>query len=326
MRREDLRPGPVRSINMSAIGDALTDPSLEPPVNALVCWNSNPARVAPDAGKVREGLRRDDLFCVVLEQFMTDTSRYADVVLPVTTQLEHLDAVGSWGHHYLTYNEPAIAPRGATKPNTEVFRLLAAALGFDDPCFRDTDDELLASALAMSPFVDAGALRERGWVKVDAGQAAAPHANGGFGTLDGKMSLLARYDPPAEVGDDALAARFPFALLTPKTHFFLNSTFANQSRQRTAQGEPFVAVHPDDAAPLAINDGQRVRVWNNRGSFEVAAKVTEDVRPGVLVAPMGWWARDHTDELGPQATTSQRLTDAGAAPTFNDNRVAIAPA
>ena len=142
LQREDLRPGPVRTINMSQLGQALTDPALDPPVKALVCWNSNPAAIAPDQERVLEGLGRDDLFVVVLEQFMTDTAARADVVLPATTQLEHRDVLFSWGHHYLTWNEPAIAPLGEAKPNTETFRLLAARLGFGDPCFSETDEQL----------------------------------------------------------------------------------------------------------------------------------------------------------------------------------------
>ncbi|MFP3900981.1 MAG: molybdopterin-dependent oxidoreductase [Acidimicrobiia bacterium] len=337
-RRTDLRPGPVRRLNMSALGDALTDPDLTPPVKALVCWNSNPAQIAPDQERVMAGLGRDDLFCVVLEQFMTDTARHADVVLPATTQLEHLDAVASWGHHYLTWNEPAIRPLGQSKPNSEIFRLLAARLGFDDPCFAESDEEMLRAMLATAPDdVTFDGLRERGWQKIDLGQGPTPHADGGFGTPDGKLQLradglagldldpLPTFDLPAEIADDARRERFPFALVTPKTHFFLNTTFADRERQRAAQGRPFVAVHPDDAATAGVSDGQRVAVSNDRGSFEAELRVTDEVRPGVAVAPMGWWATDHHDGTAAQATTSQRLTVLGEAPTFNDNRVAISP-
>jgi len=339
LRRADLRPHPVRSINMSALGDALTDPALAPPVKALVCWNSNPARVAPDSGKVLAGLAREDLFCVVLEQFPTDTVRYADVVLPATTQLEHLDAVFSWGHHYLTYNHPAIAPRGEAKSNTEAFRLLAAHLGLDDPCFAESDEEMLDAVLMTARVpIDADRLRGAGWVKIDLGQGATPHARGDFATPDGRLCLraesLARsgmdalpgYQPPAEVADAERARRFPLALVTPKTHFFLNTTFADQARQRAAQGDPFVAVHPTDAGQAGVADGERVRVWNDRGAFIGTARVTDDARPGVLVAPMGWWMEGRSDDLGPQATTSQRVTVLAGASTFNDNRVALAPA
>jgi anaerobic selenocysteine-containing dehydrogenase len=320
--RVDLRPHDVRTINMSQVGDALT--GAEPPVRALVVWNSNPAAIAPDQGKVLKGLRRDDLFTVVLEQFMTDTAAHADVVLPATTQLEHLDVVFSWGHHYLTWNEPAIEPLGEAKPNTEIFRLLAERLGFDDACFRDSDEELVDQLLAAGrDGVKLDGLRERGWVKLDLGQGPTPHAEGGFGTVSGRMKLSAEYEPPLEVADEELAARYPLALITPKTHLFLNSTFANQRRQHAAQPEPQVVVHPDDAGGRGIEDGASVRVFNDRGDFTCTARVSDDATPGVLVAPMGWWNGDYPGGRAAQATTGQALTKAGNAPTFNDNRVEL---
>jgi anaerobic selenocysteine-containing dehydrogenase len=322
LQREDLRPHPVRTINMSRLGEALTDAALEPPVKALVCWNSNPAAIAPDQERVLEGLGRADLFTVVLEQFMTDTAQHADVVLPATTQLEHLDVLFSWGHHYVTWNEPAIEPLGEAKPNTEAFRLLAERLGFDDPCFADSDAQLVEQLL--DGFEENG-LRERGWTKVDLGQGPAPHAEGGFGTASGRAILRARYEPPAEVSDAALAERFPLAMITPKTHLFLNSTFPNQRRQHAAQPAPEVVVSPEDAGARGIEDGAMVRVFNDRGSFSCAARVSDDARPGVLVAPMGWWNADYPERRSGQATTSQLLTAEGNAPTFNDNRVELEP-
>jgi anaerobic selenocysteine-containing dehydrogenase len=322
LHRVELRPGPVRTINMSQVGAALTDPELDPPVKALVCWNSNPAAIAPGQEQVLAGLRREDLFTVVLEQFMTDTAAHADVVLPATTQLEHLDVVFSWGHHYLTWNEPAIEPLGEAKPNTETFRLLAARLGFDAPPFRETDEQLVDELLAG---FEEGDLRERGWTKIDLGQGPTPHADGGFATESGRVVLRADYVAPAEVADEALGERFPLALVTPKTHLFLNSTFANQRRQHAAQPRPEVIVSPEDAGARRIEDGAAVRVWNDRGDFTCAARVSDDARPGVLVAPMGWWNRDYGDGRSAQATTSQRLTELGNAPTFNDNRVEIEP-
>jgi anaerobic selenocysteine-containing dehydrogenase len=334
--REDLRPGPVRSLNMSQLGDALTDPGLEPPVSALVVWSSNPAQVAPEQEKVLEGLRRQDLHTVVIEQFMTDTAAHADVVLPCTTQLEHLDAIFSWGHHYYTLNEPAIEPLGEAKTTTEAFRLLAARLGLDAPCFSESDEEMLASMLADEPAgVSLEGLRERGWQKIDLGQGPTPHAEGGFGTADGKLQLRAAalaeqdldplpfFDEPAEVTDGELAERFPLALVTPKTHLFLNSTFANQKRQHSAQPEPFVVLSPADAEARGIENEAFVRVFNDRGSFECRVHVSDDTRAGVLVAPMGWWSGDYRNGIGAQATTPQTLTRFGEAPTFNDNRVEL---
>jgi anaerobic selenocysteine-containing dehydrogenase len=315
----ELRTAPSRQINMSQLGDALTG-ELDPPVAALVVWSSNPAQVAPDQERVLAGLRREDLHTVVIEQFMTDTARHADVVLPATTQLEHLDAVFSWGHHYFTLNEPAIAPVGEAKPTTEAFRLLAARLGFDDPAFAETDEELLERLLADRPAgVGLDTLRERGWQKIDLGQGPVPHAEGGFGTATGKVDLRPEYEPPAELPDE----RLPLALITPKTHLFLNSTFPNQRRQHSAQPEPYIVVNPTDAEPRAVADGDLVRAFNDRGGFTCRARVSDDTRPGVLVAPMGWWSADYPDGVGAQATTSQRLTTLGAAPTFNDNRVQL---
>ena len=332
---EDLGTEGRRDVNMSQLGAALTDRELSPPVAAIVVWSSNPAQVAPEQERVLAGLRREDLFTLVVEQFMTDTAAHADVILPATTQLEHLDAVFSWGHHYFTLNEPAIEPLGDAKPTTEAFRLLAARMGLDDPAFADTDEDLLGQLLAEEPAgVSVERLRERGWQKIDLGQGPTPHAEGNFVTPSGKLGLRADwladagvdtlpfYDPPAEAGGGE-AGQFPLALVTPKTHLFLNSSFANQERQHSAQPEPYVVVHPDDAAARAVEDGAIVRVFNERGSFSCRAEVSDDARPGVLVAPMGWWSADYREGRSGQATTSQRLTELGAAPTFNDNLVEL---
>jgi anaerobic selenocysteine-containing dehydrogenase len=332
----ELRTAESRQINMSQLGEALTDPHLDPPVKAMIVWSSNPAQIAPDQVRVLEGLARDDLYVVVIEQFMTDTARHADVVLPATTELEHLDGVFSWGHHYFTLNEPAIEPLGEAKPTTEAFRLLAARMGLDDRAFRETDEELLQRLLEGNPAgVELEALRERGWHKIDLGQGPTPHAEGKFGTPTGKLGLSAAwladagvdtlpfYDPPAEVADEKLAERLPLALITPKTHLFLNSTFANQKRQHSAQPEPYLVVSPKDAADRAIEDGTTVRVFNDRGSYSCTVQVSDDTRPGVVVAPMGWWNADYVEGRSSQVTTPQRLTALGAAPTFNDNRVEV---
>jgi anaerobic selenocysteine-containing dehydrogenase len=336
LQRADLRRG-VRTINMAQLGDALTDPALDPPVAALVVWNANPAVIAPDQTAVLRGLAREDLFTVVLEQFPTDTVRYADVVLPATTQLEHLDVVPSWGHHHLTYNEPAVTPLGEAKPNTEIFRLLAMRLGLDDPCFAETDEELLEALFATNApgGVTLARLRADGHAKIDFGQGARPHANGGFPTPSGKLELLAPalrdrdvdplpfFDPPAEVLDPDLAERYPLCLVTPKTHLFLNSTFANQRKQSAAQPGPFLVLHPDDASARGVTDERPVRVFNDRGSFVAVARVSGDVRAGVAVAPMGWWNTSWPDGIACQATTPQRVTPLGGSPTFNDNRVEV---
>jgi anaerobic selenocysteine-containing dehydrogenase len=336
LARPELRRGTPRSINMSQLGAALTDPELAPPVAAMVVWAANPAAIAPDQTAVLRGLARDDLHLVVLEHFLTDTARYADVVLPATMQLEHLDLHWSWGHHYLTLNEPAIEPLGQCLPNSEIFRRLAAGLGLDDEAFRAGDAAMLDEVLAGAPAgIDAAELRSRGFTKIDLGQGALPHAAGGFRTPSRKLELradalvargidpLPHYHPPAEVADATLAARLPLALVTPKTHLFLNSTFANGARQHAAQPEPRVFLHTSDAADRGIAEGDEVRVANDRGSFRCRVVVSDDTRPGVVVAPMGWWNRDYAEGASPQATTSQLITTLGEAPTFNDCRVEV---
>ena len=266
LERDDLRPGPVRTINMSQLGEALTDPELDPPVKALVCWNSNPASIAPDQERVLEGLRREDLFTVVLEQFMTDTAAHADVVLPATTQLEHLDVLFSWGHHYLTWNEPAIEPR---RRGEAEHRGLPAArraprarrpvlprqrrASWSTRCSTDfAGGRTCASAAGEDrPRPGPGAAR-RGRLR---------HRDRARSTLHAALRAAR-----PRWRDAALAERFPLALITPKTHLFLNSTFANQRRQHSAQPEPAVVVIiPADARARGIDDGAPVRVFNDRG-------------------------------------------------------------
>ena len=278
----------VRSVNMVQVGRALTDPSMDPAIRALVVYNSNPAAIAPNQNLVLEGLRRDDLFTVVLEHVMTDTARHADYVLPATTQVEHHDVHWSWGQTYLTINEPAIPPVGDALPNTEIFRRLAARMGFDEAAFRVSDEEMVAAA-TLTPLGDdrAGELRERGWIRVDTEDQVLPYADGGFLTPSGKCELyserLARIGmdplpgftpaPESPAGDPALAARYPLALLTAKgAHHFLNSSYANVDRAFKAEKAPMLDLHPDDASERGIGDGDAVRVFNDRGVDRAAGQ------------------------------------------------------
>ena len=301
---------------MSQLGDALTDPALDPPVRARGV-ELQPPRSLPTRRAGARGLRRDDLFTVVLEQFMTDTAAHADVVLPATTQLEHLDVLFSWGHHYVTWNEPAIEPRGEAKPNTETFRLLAKRLGLDDPCFK-IPTRLVGQLL--EDFPEDG-LRERGWVKVDLGQGETPHAEGNFITEAGKLIFHADYEPPAEVADGELADRF-LALVTPKTHLFLNSTFANQQRPR-GEPHPELVLSPEDAQRRGIEDGTTARAFNDRGEFPLRRPRLRRRPPGRGGGPDGLVERRLLRRPGLPGHHGQRLTDLGAAPTFNDNRVEV---
>jgi anaerobic selenocysteine-containing dehydrogenase len=322
-----------RTINMSTIGTALLDETA--PINAVIVYNSNPVAVAPDSARVARGFAREDLFTVVLEHFQTDTADYADFVLPATTQLEHVDVIKPYGHYYLMANNPAIAPLGEAKPNTEIFRLLSRAMGFTDACFGDSDDEIAQAAVADN--WDFAAVRRKGWERIGPAKGTARFANGGFDTPSGKveflsaaaqcagLSALPDYIAPLEDTRSELAKRYPLAMISPPARNFLNSSFVNVESLRAAEGEPWLDVHPLDAAARGIVDGRYVRVFNDRGSLELRARVTDRARPGLVVALSVWWkklARDgkNANEL----TNSDTLTDVGRAPIFYDCLVEVA--
>lgn len=341
LKRPDLIPTPTpRTLNMSQLGDALTKLN-DPPVRALYVYNSNPAAVAPEQAKVLEGLRRDDLFTVVHEQFMTDTCDYADIILPATTQLEHFDLHKAYGHLYLTINERAIEPLHESKPNTEVFRLLAARLGFQEECFRDSDEEIARQAIDLDHPALAGitleGLREHGWMRLNVPETYAPFAAGNFPTASGKCELanaklelqglpaVPEFIPPRESQRSApeLARRFPLALISPAAHAFLNSSFANLPKHLRQEKRPFVEINPEDAAARRISDGDRVRVSNERGSCELTAVVTTRARAGVVVSPSIWWNKLSPGQTNINQLTSQTLTDMGNGATFYDALVEI---
>jgi anaerobic selenocysteine-containing dehydrogenase len=334
LQRPDLMPTPrPRTINMSTIGDALlhaSSPEFGPKIEAVVVYNSNPVAVAPESAKVVRGFARHDLFTVVIEHFMTDTADLADFVLPATTQLEHLDLHTSYGHTYVLVNEPAIAPVGEAKANTQVFRELAARMGFTDACFADSDEDLANQAFRRD--VSLQALRAQGWVKLPLPDA--PFADGGFPTPSGKCLIdsplfgvpdhLPNYEAVASAPE--LAQRFPLAMISPPARNFLNSTFVNVMSLRDIEGEPLVEIHADDAQARQITTGQRVRVFNDRGSHECKAVVSPRARRGVVNGLGVWWRK-----LGPNGTnvnelTHQRLTDIGRAPAFYDCLVEVEPA
>ncbi|HEX2187564.1 MAG TPA: molybdopterin oxidoreductase family protein [Longimicrobiaceae bacterium] len=345
LERPEWVPPGTRTVNMIRLGDALTLPDAGvggPPVRALVVYNSNPAAVAPDLGRVREGLRREELFTVVLEHFRTDTADFADWVLPATTQLEHWDVHTSYGHLYVTLNRPAIPPVGESLPNSEIFRRLAARMGYDDPAFRDDDLELIRQALRSDhPHmrgITLERLLEEGYARLDVPAPFAPYADPArFNTPSGKIQVLApelerlgvdplpSYLPPAEDAraNPGLARRFPLTLLSPPEHPFMNSTFANVPALARAAGGAKLLLHPDEAAARGIRDGDRVRAWNARGAFAARAVVTEDVRPGVAVSYGVRWARLSEGGTTVNDTTSQAETDLGGGAVFYDNAVEV---
>jgi anaerobic selenocysteine-containing dehydrogenase len=333
LQRPDLLAGrKPRTINMSTIGDDLlreSSQSFGPKIEALIVYNSNPVAVAPESPKVVAGFAREDLFTVVLEHFMTDTADHADYVLPATTQLEHLDVHISYGHTYAMRSDPAIAPIGEAKPNTQIFRELAARMGFDEPCFAD-DDETLARS-AFGPEIPPDALREHGWVKLPLPEA--PFADGGFPTPSGRCMIDApglgvpdhvpNYESAASTPD--LAQRYPLAMISPPARNFLNSTFVNVTSLRDIEAEPIVEIHADDAQPRGIANGQLVRVFNDRGSYRCKAVLSPRARPGVVNGLGIWWRKFGLDGTNVNELTHQQLTDIGRAPSFYDCLVEVRP-
>jgi len=342
LQRPDLLKEQPRTINMSTIGDDLlrpASPEFGPQIEAVIVYNSNPVAIAPDSVKVAAGFAREDLFTVVLEHFQTDTADYADIVLPATTQLEHLDVHTSYGHLYMMASNPAIAPLGESKPNTEIFRLLAARMGFDDPIFKETDEELGAIAFDAQDkraiHFDWESLKRKGWQKLN--MPDAPFAEGGFPTPSGKCEFysesmkadgldpLPAYIPPYEsvATNPALAQRYPLAMISPPARNFLNSTFVNVKSLRATEGEPHLDIHPDDAAARQIAHGDMVRIFNDRGSFTCKARVTDKARKGLVVGLSVWWKKLAKDGKNANEVTSQQLTDMGRAPTFYDTLVQV---
>jgi anaerobic selenocysteine-containing dehydrogenase len=346
----------ARLVNMTELGHALTTAG-DPPVKALVVYNSNPAAIAPNQNAVLGGLRRTDLFTVVLEQFQNDTADYADYLLPVTTFLEHTDLYFAYGHYYLQLARPALPAPGEAKSNVEIFRLLAERMGFDDPCFRDTEDDMIRTLLdSPHPFVRGITLeeleRER-FVRLRIPQPFLPFASGGFGAADGKCHLplagqpgasgaatprhgsterpcvfhaaTLDYTPPRESrhGDPALRREYPLELISPKNDDSMNSTFGH----RDAVDVQTAALHlaATDAARLGIRTSDPVRVFNDRGSCVLLACVDDTVRPGVVCAPSVRWGKRSPEKRNVNALTSERLTDAGGGPTFYSCLVQVEP-
>ena len=324
-----------RVVNMSTIGQDLlrpASPDWGPAIEALVVYNSNPVAVAPQSGQVVQGFAREDLFTVVLEQFQTDTADHADYVLPATTQLEHWDIHTSYGHTDVLLNRPAIAPLGEAKPNTWVFRELARRMGYTDPCFADTDEDLCR--IAFGDRIDFNTLSAQGYVTLPLPEA--PFAQGGFPTSSGRCEFYSQRLAsqgldgwPAVLPNHETAgpnSPYPLAMISPPARHFLNSTFVNVTSLRDAEGEPLLEIHPDDAAPRGIQDGDTVAAWNDRGRYRCKAAVTTRARPGVVVGLGIWWRKLGLDGRNVNELTSQRLTDLGRAPTFYDCLVDVAKA
>ena len=336
LQRPDLHRNPKAPlINMSTIGDALNTPGL---VEAVIVYNSNPVAVAPESAKVVKGFAREDLFTVVLEHFMTDTADYADIVLPATTQLEHWDIHNSYGHTDVVLNQPAIAPLGEAKTNTQIFRELGLRLGLNQPELQDTDEALCQLALQSPSNLNSpqpitwAALLKAGFAHWPV--ADAPFAHGGFPTPSGKCEFVSErlsamgqdpvpdYLPNHEQADPV--ATYPLAMISPPARNFLNSTFVNVKSLRDMEGEPLLEIHPLDAAQRQVNDGDMVRVFNDRGSYHCKAQVTTRAQPGLVVGLGVWWRKLGANHTNVNELTSQLLTDMGRAPVFYDCTVQVA--
>ncbi|WP_438444558.1 molybdopterin-containing oxidoreductase family protein [Gorillibacterium sp. sgz5001074] len=328
LQRPDLLTENTRKINMNQLGRALLE--LEKPVRSLFVYNSNPALVAPEANKVREGLLREDLFTVVHDLFLTETARYADLVLPATSSYENTDLYKSYWHHYMQLQEPVIAPYGESKSNVELFRLLAQAMGFEEPAFRDTEEDMIRQALdhPANPYLEGltyEALAERTYVKA----AVKPLFPGRLPTPSGKIELysetMARKGfPPlptyVPLSDEEEA--LPFLFIPAPNHNYLNSTFSNNAKHSALEKEPRLHMHEADAQERGIADGDRVRVWNRRGECELAASVGTDVLPGVVVT-QGLWADRPGMKALVNALTPDREADMGGGAVFFSGRVQV---
>ena len=340
LERPELSWNNPRTINMSTIGDALLD-ARDPPVRAIFVYNSNPVAVAPESAKVVRGFAREDLFCVVHDVFLTDTADFADIVLPATTQLEHVDVHSSYGHLYVVANNRAIAPVGEAKPNTEVFRLLAARMGYTESCFEETDEDIARNAFRSDhergQGLDWEELKAKGWQRLSVPSPFAPFAQGGFPTPSGKCEFysaamarqgldpLPTFTPPREssAGNPELARRYPLALLSPPARNALNSTFANLPLFLDTEKTPWLDIHPDDARARGITSGDQVRAFNDRGALVLTARVSDRPRPGVVVALSIWWRKLSPDGNNANVLTGQALTDMGRAATFYDTLVEV---
>ncbi|MCX7059615.1 MAG: molybdopterin-dependent oxidoreductase [Gammaproteobacteria bacterium] len=362
LHRADLATPGTRVINQWKLGAALTGGlDREPPIRALFVYNSNPLVVAPDQLRLQQGLAREDLFTVVSEQFMTDTARYADLLLPATTQVEQDDLMFSWGHLYLSLNRQAVPAQGEAISNAELFRRLATVMGYDDPFFQRSDETILRESLDWDAPSMQGITMElldtQGYARLNlpAADVFALHADGGFPTPSGKVEMkasmaaggnfvlptfrqgsnehqdgspvpaLPTYRPPRESGvaDAAPGTRYPLAMMSPKSHSFLNSSYGNLRRQAVREGEQKLFINPADAGARGIRSDDLVRVRNARGAFVAVAKVGDEAMPGVVIAPMGHWLARSRAQATPAALNPTVLGDLGGAPTFSDNAVEV---
>ena len=360
--RPDLIPEGTRVVNALQLGRALLGENIDKnlPIKSMMCWNANPVTQSPETEKIVEGLQREDLFLVSAEHFISDTASYADILLPASMGAEHEDIILSWGHLYLTYNEKCLEAPGEAKSNYEIFRLLAKKFGFDEDQFAWSDEECLENYVDWSApacnGIDLKYLKQNGYARLDVGTKdnRVPHKEGNFPTPSGKCQLILRgvnnfvaapfrqmyegyqpgqplpalpdYVPPRESPEDnkKLAEKYPLNVISPKSHAFLNSCYANMEGKQKTQGDQFVLMNKINAEQRNINDGDMVKVFNDRGSYEGVLRLTDDVNPGIIVSTLGYW-RQH-NEGTVNSISSAEFANMGNAPTFSDNLVEVTKA
>ncbi len=319
--RPDLMPAATRVINMNQLGRALNEVD-DPPIKGLFVYNTNPAAVAPNQSRVLAGFKREDLFMVVHDIVMTDTCRFADIVLPATSHWENTDLFRSYWHLHLAVTEPVIDRVGEAKPNIEVFQLLARAMGYDDPCFQDSTEQLIEQALdhPRNPRLEGitlDRLRGQSAVKLNVPEKHVPftHFYSEEMAADG-YDPLPSYTPLPEPGDGLM-------LITPPNHYFLNSTFAGVDELIEREGEPTLQISAVDAAARGIADGDLVRAGNSRGSCQLVARITDAVQAGVVVSQGVWWPKHSRGWGNVNQTTPDRIADMGGGAVFFSNRVDV---
>jgi len=363
-RPDWIKPG-TRVVNELDLGPALTGKiPLDPPIKSVFFYNSNPVSQAPNASELVRGLQREDLFTVASELFITDTAKYADILLPAAMQGEQYDIMVTWGHLYLQMNLPAIKPPGECVPNIDMFRRLAKTMGFEDDYWNLTDDEWLTLSYDWNAPALKGItldiLKNEGWKRLNVGlpHERAPHAKGNFKTASGKCEFASsmaaggnfvlevwrsgysgmqvggyvdpvpNYIPPQDQhgeGNTVTAGRFPLSMLSPKPHAFLNTQYGNEKLQQKRQGEQRIMISPADAESRSVADGSYVRVFNDRGTFEAIAMVSDDVGSGLVVTNVGHWPGLNRTGTAVNSTTAQRHSNLGQAGVYSDNRVEIEP-
>ena len=356
--RPDLIPKGTQVVNNLQLGRVLTgEIELKVPIKSMMCWNTNPVTQSTESEKILEGLKREDLFLVSAEHFISDTAAYADILLPASMGAEQEDIILSWGHLYLTYNTKCVDSPGEAIPNYEIFRRLAQRFGFEEECFKWSDSECLEHYVDWnSPAcegIDLAYLKKHGYARINVGTKdnRAPHKEGKFPTPSGKCQFrvigaknfvagpfrqmydafqpgedipeLPDYIPSKETprANPSLAKKYPLNILAPKSHGFINSSYANIESKLKAQGEQFVMIHPLDAQARGIKEGDRTKVFNDRGFFEAKSKITTDVNQGVVVATLGYW-RQHNNGVV-NSVSSNAYGDMGHSPTSHDCLVEV---